>query len=106
MTMFETSQAASATPTAPPFSSAEMRSYPLGTLVYRSGLMPLEAVNRALAEAAESGRRLGEVLVEYGLPERDLTRLLAAQNGQEFVYLTEYPIDSEVAHLLRRTVAA
>jgi Type II secretion system (T2SS), protein E, N-terminal domain len=105
MTMYETSQAASATPTVPPFSTAEMRSYPLGTLVYRSGLMPLETVNQALAEAAESGRRLGEVLLEHGLPERDLTRLLAAQHGQEFVDLTEYPIDPEVAHLLPRSVA-
>ena len=105
MTMFETSQAASASPTVPPFSTAEMRSYPLGTLVYRSGLMPLETVNRALAEAAESGRRLGEVLLEYGLPERDLTRLLAAQNGQEFVDLTEFPIDPEVARLLPQSVA-
>ena len=105
MTMYETSQAASATPTVPPFSTAEMRSYPLGTLVYRSGLMPLETVNMALAEAAESGRRLGEVLLEHGLPERDLTRLLAAQHGQEFVDLTEYPIDPEVAHLLPRSVA-
>ena len=105
MTMYESSQTASASPTVPPFSTAEMRSYPLGTLVYRSGLMPLETVNRALAEAAESGRRLGEVLLDYGLPERDLTRLLAAQNGQEFVDLTEYPIDPEVAHLLPRSVA-
>jgi len=105
MTMSETSQAASATPTIPPFSTAEMRSYPLGTLVYRSGLLPLETVNQALAEAAESGRRLGEVLLEHGLPERDLTRLLAAQHGQEFVDLTEYPIDPEVAHLLPRSVA-
>jgi Type II secretion system (T2SS), protein E, N-terminal domain len=105
MTMYESSQTASASPTVPPFSTAEMRSYPLGTLVYRSGLMSLETVNRALAEAAESGRRLGEVLLDYGLPERDLTRLLAAQNGQEFVDLTEYPIDPEVAHLLPRSVA-
>jgi hypothetical protein len=104
MTMHQTSQAASASPTVP-FSTAEMRSYPLGTLVYRSGLMALETVNKALAEAAESGRRLGEVLVEYGLPERDLTRLLAAQHGQEFVDLTEYPIDAEIAHLLPRSVA-
>jgi hypothetical protein len=103
--MFETSQAASASPTVPPFSTAEMRSYPLGTLVYRSGLMPLETVNRALAEAAESGRRLGEVLLDYGLPERELTRLLAAQHGQEFVDLTEYPIDAEVVRLLPRSVA-
>jgi hypothetical protein len=105
MTMFETSQAAPAAPATPPFSTAEMRSYPLGTLVYRAGLMSLEDVNRALSQAADSGRRLGEVLLEYGLPERELTRLLAAQHGQEFVDLTEYPIDPAVAHELPRRVA-
>ena len=105
MTMFETSQAASAAPSIPPFSTAEMRSYPLGTLVVRAGLMPLETVNRALTEAADSGRRLGEVLLEYGLPERELARLLAAQHGQEFVDLAAFPIDFEVAHQLPRAVA-
>jgi hypothetical protein len=104
MTTFETSQAAHAAPTVP-YSTAEMRSYPLGTLVYRSGLMPLETVNRALAEAADSGRRLGEVLLEYGLPERELTRLLAAQHGQEFVDLAAFHIDHEVAHELPRSAA-
>jgi Type II secretion system (T2SS), protein E, N-terminal domain len=103
--MFETTQATAAAPGVPPYSTAEMRSYPLGTLVYRAGLMSLETVNRALAEAADSGRRLGEVLLEYGLPERDLTRLLAAQQGQEFIDLTEFPLDYEVAHLLPRPVA-
>src|SRR5919201_2923144 len=105
MTRFETSQAAPAAAAIPPYSTAEMRSYPLGTLVFRAGLMPLEEVNRALAEAADSGRRLGEVLLEYGLPERDLARLLAAQHGQEFVDLTSYPIDHEVALSLPRPVA-
>jgi len=106
MNTFDTAQASSATtPTVPPVSSAEMRSYPLGTLVYRSGLLPLETVNRALVEAAESGRRLGEVLLEYGLPERELTRLLAAQHGQEFVDLTECPLDPEVVQSLPRRVA-
>jgi hypothetical protein len=105
MTKFETSQAAQAAPSVPPYSSAEMRSYPLGTLVYRAGLMPLETVNRALAEAADTGRRLGEVLLEYGLPERELARLLAAQHGQEFVDLAACPIDHEVAHTLPRQVA-
>src|SRR5439155_75821 len=105
MTMFETTPAAPAAPAIPPYSSAEMRSYPLGTLVYRAGLMSLDTVNRALAEAAESGRRLGEVLLEYGLPERELTRLLAAQQGQEFVDLDAYPIDHEVAFLLPRATA-
>jgi hypothetical protein len=105
MSMFETTAAAPAAPAIPPYSTAEMRSYPLGTLVVRSGLMPLETVNRALAEAADSGRRLGEVLLEYGLPERELTRLLAAQQGQEFVDLDAYPVDHEVAFLLPRPTA-
>jgi Type II secretion system (T2SS), protein E, N-terminal domain len=105
MTMFETTPAAPAAPAIPPYSTAEMRSYPLGTLVVRAGLMPLETVNRALAEAADSGRRLGEVLLEYGLPERELTRLLAAQQGQEFVDLDAYPIDHEVAFMLPRPAA-
>jgi hypothetical protein len=105
MSMLETTAAAPAAPAIPPYSTAEMRSYPLGTLVVRSGLMPLETVNRALAEAADSGRRLGEVLLEYGLPERELTRLLAAQQGQEFVDLDPYPIDHEVAFLLPRPTA-
>lgn len=104
MTMFETTSAAAA-PAIPPYSTAEMRSYPLGTLVVRAGLMPLETVNRALAEAADTGRRLGEVLLQYGLPERELTRLLAAQQGQEFVDLDAYPIDHEVAFLLPRPTA-
>jgi Type II secretion system (T2SS), protein E, N-terminal domain len=105
MSLYDTTAAAPAAPAIPPYSTAEMRSYPLGTLVVRAGLMPLETVNRALAEAAESGRRLGEVLLEHGLPERELTRLLAAQQGQEFVDLDAYPIDHEVAFLLPRATA-
>src|SRR5437763_14606508 len=105
MSTFETTPAAAGAPAIPPYSTAEMRSYPLGTLVYRAGLMSLDEVNRALAEAADSGRRLGEVLLEYGLPERELTRLLAAQQGQEFVDLDAYPIDFGAAFLLPRPTA-
>jgi hypothetical protein len=94
-----------AAPAVPPMTPAQMRAYPLGTLVLRAGLMPLEVIDLALAEAVESGRRLGEVLVEYGLPERELARLLAAQHGQEFVDLTTYPIEPEVARLLPHVVA-
>jgi hypothetical protein len=104
MSTFETT-AAPAAHAIPPYNTVEMRSYPLGTLVVRAGLMPLETVNQALAEAADSGRRLGEVLLDYGLPERELTRLLAAQQGQEFVDLDAYPIDYEVAFLLSRVTA-
>jgi hypothetical protein len=82
-----------------------MRAYPLGTLVLRAGLMPLEVIDLALAEAVESGRRLGEVLVEYGLADRDLARLLAAQHGQQFVDLLSYPIDPAVSRTLPHSVA-
>ncbi len=94
-----------ATPASVPMTPAQMRHYPLGTLVLRAGLMPLEVIDLALAEAVESGRRLGEVLVEYGLQEGDLARLLAAQQGQEFVDLTTYPIDPEIAMILPESVA-
>src|SRR5947207_12591214 len=51
---------------------------PLGTLVLRAGLMPQERIEHALKDAISSGRRLGELLVDRGLEERQLTRLLAA----------------------------
>ena len=78
---------------------------PLGTLVLRAGLLPLETIEESLREAIKSGRRLGEILVERGLDERDLARLLAAQYAQPFVDITEFPIDAETARLLPRAVA-
>jgi type II secretion system (T2SS) protein E len=103
MTTFHSTPGAA--PAVQPMTPAQMRAYPLGTLVLRAGLLPLEVIDLALAEAVQSGRRLGEVLVEYGLPERDLARLLAAQHGQQFVDLTTYAIDHEAAELLPHTVA-
>jgi Type II secretion system (T2SS), protein E, N-terminal domain len=94
-----------AVPAAQPMTPAQMRNYPLGTLVLRAGLMPLEVIDLALSEAIESGRRLGEVLVAYGLSERDLARLLAAQHGQEFVDLATFPIDPAVSRVLPHSVA-
>jgi hypothetical protein len=92
-------------PAAPAMTPAQMRAYPLGTLVLRAGLMPLEVIDLALAEAVNNGRRLGEVLVDYGLQERDLARLLAAQHGQQFVDLLTYSIDPSVSRLLPHSVA-
>jgi Type II secretion system (T2SS), protein E, N-terminal domain len=96
---------ATATPAAPPLTPAQMRAYPLGTLVLRAGLLPLEVIDHALAEAVATGRRLGEVLIEYGLSERELARLLAAQHGHEFVDLTTFPIEPDIARLLPHSVA-
>jgi len=85
--------------------SGSSHNVPLGTLVLRAGLLPLESIEESLREAIESGRRLGEVLVERGLAERDLARLLAAQNAQPFVDLAAFPIDFAAARMLPQPVA-
>jgi hypothetical protein len=63
-----------------------MRGVPLGTLVYRSGLVSLDDLQAALKDAVVSGRRLGEVLLSSGaLTPADLAMLLAGQNGLTFM---------------------
>jgi hypothetical protein len=62
---------------------------PLGTLIFRAGLLGEEQLEDALREGMRTGRRLGEVLIERGLlEERDLGRLLAGQKGLPFVEIT------------------
>ncbi|HYZ18580.1 MAG TPA: hypothetical protein VE615_03460, partial [Gaiellaceae bacterium] len=73
---------------APP-EPAAMRDVPLGTLIFRAGLLAEEQLEDALQEGMRSGKRLGEVLLERGwLHERDLGRLLAGQKGLPFVELS------------------
>jgi type IV pilus assembly protein PilB len=74
---------------------------PLGTLIFRAGLLPAETIENALEEGVKTGRRLGEILIERGLlQEEDLTRLLAGQKGLPFVSLREEQIDSEAVRIL------
>ena len=66
--------------------SASMLDVPLGTLIFRAGLLAEEQLEDALQEGMRTGKRLGEVLIARGwLQERDLGRLLAAQKGLPFV---------------------
>ena len=74
---------------------------PLGTLIFRAGLLPAETIENALEEGVKTGRRLGEILIERGLlQEEDLTRLLAGQKGLPFVSLRSEPIDPGATKLL------
>jgi Type II secretion system (T2SS), protein E, N-terminal domain len=82
-----------------------MHNVPLGTLVLRAGLLPQGEIEDGLREAVHGGRRLGEVLVERGLAEGDLARLLAAQNARPFVDLLSFPVDYDVTRLLPPSVA-
>jgi hypothetical protein len=73
---------------------------PLGTLIFRAGLLPAEAIENALEEGVKTGKRLGEILTERGLlQEADLARLLAGQKGLSFVTLREQIVDPAAAGL-------
>jgi Type II secretion system (T2SS), protein E, N-terminal domain len=74
---------------------------PLGTLIFRAGLLTEEQLEDALQEGVRSGKRLGEVLLEGGLiDERDLGRLLADQKGLRFVELSQLALDPAATALL------
>jgi type IV pilus assembly protein PilB len=69
--------------------TAAMVDVPLGTLIFRAGLLGEEQLEDALREGMRTGRRLGEVLIERGLlQERDLGRLLAGQKGLPFAEIS------------------
>ena len=74
---------------------------PLGELIARAGLVAPNELYAALATARAAGRRLGDVLLEHGLvSERDLTRLVAEQEGLEFVDLGKLDLDRRAVALL------
>jgi hypothetical protein len=73
---------------------------PLGTLIFRAGLLPAETIEDALQEGLRTGRRLGEILLEKGLiEEQDLARLLAGQKSLPFISLREQLIDPVATRL-------
>jgi Type II secretion system (T2SS), protein E, N-terminal domain len=82
-----------ASPTPPPAAAhahvdpaTPMVDVPLGTLIFRAGLLAEQQLEEALHEGMRTGKRLGEVLIERGwLNERDLGRMLAGQKGLPFV---------------------
>jgi MshEN domain len=79
---------------------------PLGTLIFRAGLLTEEQLEDALQEGVRTGKRLGEVLVESGLlGERDLGRLLADQKGLRFVELGSISPDPAAITLLTAETA-
>jgi hypothetical protein len=89
------------TPAAPALGLADMRDVPLGTLVFRAGLLPEEKLEEALQEGIRSGKRLGEILLERRLvSESDLGHLLAGQKGLPFVDLDPTAIDPTAPPLL------
>jgi hypothetical protein len=79
----------------------EMLDMPLGTLIFRAGLIAPQQLEDALAEGLRSGKRLGEVLLSRGwLSEEDLSRLLAGQKGLPYADLEKLAVDRELAQAM------
>jgi hypothetical protein len=79
----------------------DVRREPLGALLAEAGLLGEAEIDLALRTARRSGRRLGEVLIEYGLVTSfDVVRLVAEQRGLPFVDLNSFAVDPAAARLL------
>jgi hypothetical protein len=79
----------------------EARREPLGELLSEAGLLDPSEVAFALARARSEGKRLGEVLIEYGLvSSTDVIRVVAEQRGLPFLDIGTVPVDPSAAKLL------
>jgi hypothetical protein len=84
----------------------EARRAPLGMLLAEAGLLTAGEIHFALAKAQESGRRLGEVLVEHGfVTPSDIVRVVAEQRGLPFLDVRTVPVDPAAAKLLPEDLA-
>jgi type IV pilus assembly protein PilB len=82
------------------------RDLPLGAMLLELDLISPANLQRALAQAREDGRRLGEVLVAEGLvDERTLAQLVAEQEELEFIDLGKFDLDPEATRLLPSALA-
>jgi MSHA biogenesis protein MshE len=79
---------------------------PLGSLLIREGLITSEQLEEALLLQQGTGRRLGELLVDWGwVSSRAICIALAEQYELEYVEIDEVELDREVASRLPRQLA-
>jgi hypothetical protein len=79
----------------------EARREPLGALLAEAGLLDPREVDFALGRARSEGKRLGEILVEYGLvSSTDVIRVVAEQRGVPFFDIGTLSVDPAAAKLL------
>lgn len=89
-----------------PVTGGAMRDVPLGTLIFRAGLLAEEQLEDALQEGMRTGKRLGEVLAERGLiKDTDLGRLLAGQQGLPYVEAATLAVDPAAMARLPENIA-
>lgn len=70
----------------------------LGAVLLQSNLLTGQQLDTALAEQAESQKRLGEILVDRGwLFPQDIARALAQQHGIKYVDIQRVSVDPRAA---------
>jgi len=78
----------------------------LGSLLLHAGALTLEQLEWALAAKEQTGKRLGEILLDHGLATgAAVAQALAAQHGLEHVDLAHAPIEPDAVSLLPEKVA-
>jgi type IV pilus assembly protein PilB len=78
----------------------------IGAVLMNEGVLTPQQLGAALVECDESGKRLGEVVVEQGwATSRDVAQALAKQHGLEFFDLEGLEIDERVAERLPVEIA-
>ena len=86
--------------------AAQLPWIPLGTLLVSAGLITSDQLDLALAEKEQSGRRLGEIVVDHGwVQPAALAGALAEQYGLEYLDLSNMTVDPGVAMLLPEALA-
>ena len=77
----------------------------LGSLLIRDGIITGEQLEAALSEKDETGRRVGDILVEHGwATTADLAHALAEQWNLEFVDILTAEIQPEAVKLLSEPI--
>jgi type IV pilus assembly protein PilB len=73
----------------------------IGQVVVELGFATVEAVEKAVAKARETGKMTGRVLIEEGvLTPQQLARVLAERFGIERADLSEFRVDMDLARLV------
>jgi hypothetical protein len=77
------------------------RRLPLGALLTEAGLLDPTEIAFALERAQSEGRRLGEIVIEYGLvTQNEIVRLVAEQRGLPYLDIASFSVDPAAARLL------
>ncbi|WP_243032369.1 type IV pilus assembly ATPase PilB [Thermus altitudinis] len=93
-------------PLPPPPSGPSREELKVGELLVQKGLLDRNTLEEALVEQEKTGDLLGRILVQKGLPEEALYRVLAEQKGMGFLPSTQdLSPDPTAANLLLRSDA-